>query len=270
MTYPHSYQQQLAVLTAATKKAGAVARAFQEKGFERFEDKAQGDPFLTEADLAIDAYLRKTLSEAFPAYGWLSEETQTDAASLQNEFCWVVDPIDGTCGFIDGQSSFSISVGLVHQGAPVAGAVYAPMEDMLITGAQGEGVLLNGVQVHAPPLVPAKRSVLVSVGEAKKGLWALHQEAFDLKPVGSIAYKIALVAAGKACGVVSLRPKSLHDVCAGHSLILAAGGTFQDLSGRNVAYKDPYHLLTGLVASRSTSFFGEISEYLHQNKLQTG
>lgn len=265
-----NYQAQLDIMITAAQKAGEMARTFQEEGFERLEDKTSGDPFLTQADIALDTYLKETLTQAFPAYGWLSEETQTDTNSLNHDFCWVVDPIDGTQGFINGESAFSVSVGLVHKGVPVAGVVYAPMEYQLIAGAQGLGVFLNGIALPQGRTLSPQEQILVSMGETKSGLWAEHSNHLNIKPVGSVAYKIALVAAGKADAIISLKPKNLHDVCAGHSLILAAGGQIRDLSGQEIPYTNPSHLLTGLVATGVSGFSDDLFGYLHQCKSQTG
>ena len=252
-----NYQHQLDVITKATQKAGEMAKDFQENGFKRLEDKPGSPvPHLTEADLALDAYLKETLTTAFPGYGWLSEETQTDTTSLENDFCFIVDPIDGTRGFVDGQSSFSVSVGLVHKGRPVAGAVCAPMDGVMIAGAVGGEVSVNKLPEKpyaAAPTPEGKIELLVSHTEVKKGMWAPYKDFFELTPVGSIAYKLALLAAGRSHGVISLKPKNLHDVCAGHAILRAMGGDVMDLNGEAIPYTTPDHLLTGVVAGPTAS-----------------
>ena len=263
MTQP-SYQKQLDVMISATKKAGEMARDFQEKGFQRLDNKQQGDPFLTEADLALDKFLRQTLTDAFPDYGWLSEETQTDASSLDNDFCFIVDPIDGTRGFVDGKSSFAVSVGLVHKGHPVAGVVCAPMEDVLISGAVGVGVVCDGQAVDPAAGENSQiPKVLVSSTEVSKGVWQACGQGFDLQPKGSVAYKLALLAAGKADGVISLKPKNLHDVCAGHAMLRAQGGVLKDLTGEDVPYNDTAFVLSGVVAGPSAACVGDFFQRLH-------
>lgn len=269
MVVTKKYTAELTALKAALHKAGEMARTFQQKGFARLTDKTGGkDPFLTEADLAIDTYLRQTLMAVFPRYGWLSEESPLELTCLQQEYCWVVDPIDGTRGFIDGQSAFSISIGLLHKGVPVLGGVYAPQE-----GAGGKGVCIyGGVDLGVTLEGHLKKQehknskhILVSVGEQRAGLWAQKKHALDRTPfegdsfkgvyleaVGSIAYKIALVAANQADAVISLRPKSLYDVCAGHALLCAAGGVFVEYpQNRPVAYEDVHAEICGLIGGTS-------------------
>lgn len=264
------YKNQLAVMAEAARHAGEMARTFQKEGFERLENKDKGDPFLTEADLALDKYLRETLTAAFPDYGWLSEETETDDTSLDNEFCFIVDPIDGTRGFVNGKSSFSVSVGLVHNGAPVVGAVCAPMEDVLVSGAVGAGVFVNGTAVAINQKdLPDTPEVLVSGTEVKNGMWQKPAENFDIKPMGSVAYKLALLAAGRADGVVSLKPKNLHDVCAGHAMLNAMGGQLLDLTQKPVPYTKTGFLLTGVVAGPTAAavdaFFQRLRPFLEQS-----
>ena len=269
------YRKQLDVLSKATLEAGKMAATFQEKGFKRLENKEKGDPFLTEADLALDKFLKETLLEAFPDYGWLSEETETDKTSLDKEFCWIVDPIDGTRGFINGKSSFSVSVGLVHNGKPVAGGVCAPMDDILITGAIGEGVFVNGAHVLNNNEKAEKRGhqpykIYVSSTEVNMGIWEAHKNKFELKPLGSVAYKLALLAAGYGDGVISLKPKNLHDVCAGHGLLNAMGGYLKNIDNKDIPYTTPDYLLSGVVAGTTAPLVDAFFQHLHQSAAQIG
>lgn len=265
------YQKQLEAITKAAHNAGKLAKDFQEKGFERLEDKPGSPvPHLTEADLALDALIKEELMAAFPDYGWLSEETETDSTSLDNEFCWIVDPIDGTRGFVDGKSSFSVSIGLVHKGMPVAGGVCAPMDDVLITGAVGVGVFFNGEPAHTPDeSLNNPPEILVSGTEVGEGLWEPFKDNFSLTPLGSIAYKLALIATGRADGVISLKPKNLHDVCAGHALLNVCGGKLIDLCGEDIPYGKTDHLLTGVVAGPSSSAVDAFFQHLRPCGSQT-
>ena len=238
----------------ATKAAGAIAKSFQEKGFKQLEMKDKGDPFLTEADIAIDTHLRETLTKAFPEYGWYSEETPPTENPLEKEFCFVVDPIDGTRDFVERNGEFSISVGLIHKGKPVVGFVYAPMKDRMISGAQGTGVLLNGEVVKPSASAELKNAdVIVSRSETRKGLWTPYENSFKTRVVGSAAHKIAAVAAGLADANPSLRPKNLWDVCAGHFLILEAGGQFTQLDGSDIEYADVNFRLNNYLATSQES-----------------
>src|SRR5581483_9659668 len=106
-------------------KAGDIARHFFGGRYRRW-DKGKGNP-VTEADIQIDAFLRRHLSAARPGYGWLSEETEDDRSRLTAARVFVVDPIDGTIGFLKGRPQFTICAGLVQEGQSVAGVVFNPV-----------------------------------------------------------------------------------------------------------------------------------------------
>lgn len=209
--------------------------------------KAGGDP-VTEADVALDKVLKTMLLE--PGEGWLSEETVDDRQRLNKRRVWIVDPIDGTREFIEGIPEWCISVGLSIDGQPTAAGICNPSADQLFLGATGAGVTLNG----QPVSVSNSRSlegirILASRSELRKGLWSrFDDEPFEVVPCGSVAYKLACVAAGLADATLTLAPKNEWDIAAGVCLIHAAGGQTQDLSGNRRRFNQPDPLLNGLLA----------------------
>lgn len=257
------YQKQLDAMTLATEQAGEIAKEFQAKGFKQLDMKTKGDPFLTEADIAVDTHLKTTLMAAFPEYGWYSEETPPTDGCLKKEFCWVVDPIDGTREFIDRNGEFSISVGLVHRGKPIAGVVYAPMRDHFISGAKGTGVRVNGLAIKPWAAKPVDESdILISRSETNAGLWQPYADVLKTRVVGSAAYKIALAAAGFADATASLKPKNLWDVCAGHFLIEEAGGHFMQLDGSSIEYHQTDFRLSNFVAAPTKGYATQLAAQL--------
>jgi myo-inositol-1(or 4)-monophosphatase len=248
----YSIQDDLALMVAAAEKAGEIARTFQTEGFERLEDKSSGDPFLTEADLAIDKALRESLTAARPDYGWLSEETENDDSHLHAKRSFVVDPIDGTREFVERTGEFAISIGLIEDGKPVAGVIYNPMKPHMISGCVGTGVFLNGEKIKSAQTVTLKEAdIIVSRSETRRGQWKPFKDTITTRDVGSVAYKLGLVAAGLADATASVQGKSYWDICAGHALCLAAGKVFTDLSGNDVMYKTKDVRVNGLVATQS-------------------
>jgi len=183
----------------------------------------QGDDPVTEADTTIDALLRELLPR--DGEGWLSEETRDDHSRLGRRRVWVVDPLDGTREFVTGIPEWCVSVGLVVDGEPVAGGLLNPATGETILGARGLGVTLNGepARVSARPSL-AGATVLASRSEVKRGEWQGYRELFAIRPTGSVAYKLGLVAAGLADATWTLTPKHEWDVAAGVALVLAAGG----------------------------------------------
>jgi myo-inositol-1(or 4)-monophosphatase len=202
--------------------------------FERKESR--GDP-VTEADHAADAALRDILPR--PGEGWLSEESVDDAARLDCARVWVVDPIDGTREFIEGIPEWCISIGLLEDGIPVAGGIFNPVSDELILGSVETGVTYNGAAANvSEPGVDDVVTVLASRSEMKRGEWAADAR-FDVKPCGSVAYKLGLVAAGRADATWTLVPKSEWDVVAGTALVRAAGGLVTLADGEVPRFNKP-------------------------------
>jgi len=227
----NSTKETLERIHAALEEARAVLNRFTPGDIEA-KYKVGTDP-VTEADHAVDAVLKKNLLR--PGEGWLSEETVDDFTRLDKRRVWVVDPLDGTREFVQGIPEFCIC---------------NPATDELIIGSRETGVTYNG-----EPARPSQRKdlhgalVLASRSEVKRGEWKQFESAeFNIKPMGSVAYKLGLVSAGKADLTFTLVPKNEWDVAAGAALVESAGGwTLKlDSSPLRCNQKDP--LISGLLA----------------------
>ncbi len=188
----------------------------------RVDIKNCGDPF-TEADKKVNEALRAMLPQR--GEGWLSEESLDDKARLAVRRVWVVDPLDGTREFVAGLPEWSISIALVEDGQAVVGGVRNPATGETIIGAVGHGVTYNCRTAHTRTTCDlAGAEVLASRTEFERGEWAPFMgESFHIRPCGSVAYKLALVAAGRVDATWTLVPKHEWDVAAGVALALAAG-----------------------------------------------
>ncbi len=211
------------------------------------EYKVGHDP-VTEADRSVDAVLRKNLLR--DGEGWLSEESVDDFSRLEKSRVWVVDPLDGTREFVAGIPEFCVSVAMVENGKPIAGGICNPATNELIIGSRETGVTFNG-----SPATPSRKTtldgavVLASRSEVKRGEWeAFKSSPFQVRPMGSVAYKLALVAAGKADITFTLTPKHEWDVAAGAALVLSAGGHVQTLENTDLRCNQRNPLLSGLIA----------------------
>jgi myo-inositol-1(or 4)-monophosphatase len=207
---------------AAAREAGAAIRAlYADRTVVR--EKSVGNP-LTEADLAADRILAARLRDRHPDFGWLSEETADDASRLRLSTSWIVDPLDGTKEFTEGVPEFVVSVGLVHDGLPVLGVLYNPITGELFTGIVGEGATYDGapVRVSAHDALAGAR-VACSSTELKRGELAAYAE-LSLQPIGSVAYKLGLVAAGRVEANFTPKPRNAWDIAGGVACVLAAGG----------------------------------------------
>jgi myo-inositol-1(or 4)-monophosphatase len=211
------------------------------------EYKVGHDP-VTEADRSVDAVLRKNLLRE--GEGWLSEESVDDFTRLEKSRVWVVDPLDGTREFVAGIPEFCVSVAMVENGRPIAGGICNPATDEIIVGSFDSGITYNGEAAQ-----PSQRAtlddalVLASRSEVKRGEWEIFKSApFRIRPMGSVAYKLALVAAGKADITFTLTPKHEWDVAAGAALVLSAGGHVQTLENTELRCNNKNPLLSGLIA----------------------
>jgi myo-inositol-1(or 4)-monophosphatase len=209
--------------------------------------KEGGDP-VTAADLALDKVLREDLLA--PGDGWLSEETADNADRLDRSRIWVVDPIDGTKEFVTGIPEWCVSIGYVEEGEAVAGGIFNRATGESIIGSIEAGVRLNGEPVRARATGELDGAlVLASRSEVNRGEWERFGGGpFTLRPMGSVAYKLGLVAAGLADATWTLVPKNEWDIAAGVALIRAAGGESRTLQWERPRFNRKSTLLNGLVA----------------------
>lgn len=243
-------EQDLARIERALLAARAASAAFTPGEIDSVL-KAGGDP-LTKADLAVNEVLAELLPRT--GEGWLSEETADDASRLDCTRVWVVDPIDGTREFIQGIPEWCISIGLVEEGRAVAGGILNPATDQLILGGEGFGVTLNGSPVARRTTRDIRGAlILASRSEVKRGEWEpFFSEPISVRNVGSVAYKLGMVAAGLADGTWTLVPKHEWDVAAGAALVLAGGGVVMNPDGSSAVFNQPNPKLTGFIAVQST------------------
>ena len=223
----------------AARKAGDILLKYYKNSYE-IRDKSYHNP-VTTADNEADAFLKHFLMKETPEFGWLSEETVDTTERLDKEFVWIVDPLDGTKEFIEGVPQFVVSIGLVQNGVPILGVLFNPVKDELFCTTADGRVLYNDVETSiCQSLDLIDVGCLNSRSETRKGLWEPWANEFKtLIPIGSVAYKLALVSTGREDFFVTLRPKNEWDICAGHALLLAQGGDMQTNTGEAIIYNQP-------------------------------
>lgn len=219
-------------------EAGALIRAeLQRPGGPR----GRGDK--ADIDLEIELMLRRGLEQIFSC-DFLGEETGFHQSG--HRYCWVVDPNDGTSDFLAGRAGSAVSVGLLRNGEPVLGIVYAPLTPRgpdCIAWQKGMASLLRNGEIIAPPTMSrGLQGSIVFVSAAA----ASRREENDLlcapavcEPMPSIAYRLARAAVGDGAAGVSLYPVSTHDVVAGHALLKAVGGDLFNQDGKPIRYTTP-------------------------------
>jgi myo-inositol-1(or 4)-monophosphatase len=245
-----------------TTRAGDMAAAFfrpGEKTRATITFKEGGSP-VTEADLLVDRFLQDELSTLMPEAGWLSEETIDSPERLEKELVIVVDPIDGTRSFAKGDSHWAVSVGVVQNGRPILGIVHAPALCETYFAVAGGGATLNGE--------PARVSGAVAFGTealktgAPQPLGAALVEAglnIALQPrIGSLAVRIARVAAGRLDLGFAGGSSRDWDIAAADLILHEAGGVLADLRGQVPLYNraDPRH---GLLTAAPARIHAEVT-----------
>jgi len=238
----------------ASLKAGEIIMQYYCDDYE-IKEKGYHNP-VTTADKEADSYLKSTLMSARPQYGWLSEETVDSKNRLNKEKVWIVDPLDGTKEFIEGVPQFVVSIALVEKGIPIIGVLHNPVTKETFHAAKGEGAYLNQGQYRCSIKDSTRDMVILnSRSETRRGLWEPYKKHFkELRPIGSVAYKMGLTAIGKADIFATLRPKNEWDICAGTCLINEAGGKVINLNGKEITFNNQKTLIEpGLIAGYNLS-----------------
>jgi myo-inositol-1(or 4)-monophosphatase len=228
----------LTVAREAAEAAGRMAIAYFRHGSATTAgiDYKQGGSPVTEADLLVDAFLRERLMHAAPDFGWLSEETADAPARLKKRHVWVVDPIDGTKSFVRGEPDWTIAVGLLRDGLPLAGFVYAPVTDEMFEATPGRPALLNGhpIQVSSCATLQAARVAGPKpLLDSMQGAGARFERAARIH---SLAFRIARVADGTVDGGVAAFGPHDWDLVAAHAILSAAGGSMLTAGGETLRY----------------------------------
>ena len=247
-------EQELKVAVDAALEAGVEVARLRRDGV-RYGRK-DGWELVSEADIRAAEMLHAALTGAFPSDGWLSEEHRDTSERLGRDRVWIVDPIDGTREYLQGIDEYAISIGLAIGGLPVLGVVYNP--------ATGE--LFAAECLSAPERVPTESTghsieVLVGRGEQLHDELPPLPEGTETRGVGSVAYRLALLASGQGNAALSGHGRAEWDVAAGIALCRAAGLRASDIFGEAMPFNqaDPY--VRGLLVaepglhSRLATFF---------------
>ena len=238
---------------AAIEAGKVIMKYFQTTSYD-VKEKSINNP-VTTADYEANQIIEEILFKENSGYGWLSEETVDSDIRLKKDYVWVVDPIDGTKEFIEGIPQFSISIGLVELGKPILGVIYNPAKNELFSAINNGGAELNGKSIKCLQ-TNQNLSLLVSRSEVKRGMWDKYQQYYNkIEPIGSVAYKLGLIAAGRADIFATLQPKNEWDICAGHCIINESGGSLVDLFGNSRSYNlKNTKIEPGLIAGSSDYF----------------
>ena len=257
-TFSKNERDDLRLLEDAVRAGGDIARKFYGGDYKRWS-KDGGSP-VTEADLAVDKYLRETLTAARPDYGWLSEESADDSARLSRSHVFVVDPIDGTVAFLKNRPHFTICAAVVVNGRAVCGAIYNPISDEFYAAQRGGRARRNGKIIHVGTRDTLPECVMLG---DRTQLTRPPWPAMHVQNRNSVAYRLMLVADGSADASVSLSAKRDWDLAAADVILSEAGGLLTDMRGQRLTYNRASTLQSSLVAA-NPALHGVIIALLRQ------
>ncbi len=246
-----SFELELEVCLAAAREAAGILREHYAREIKSWEKSA--DNPVTAADLASDRAIARQLRAAFPGDALLSEETVADPARTQNPRAWIVDPMDGTKEFIQRIPEFGVSIALCERGEPVVGVISNPVQDVTLWATRGGGCFRDGARVEVSRCAELSAAVVIaSRTEISRNQFDPYAGWFkEIRPVGSIAWKLACIASGDGDLNISVAPKNEWDVCAGDLLVREAGGAYLAFDGTPRRYNQPDPLIgAGMAAGR--------------------
>jgi myo-inositol-1(or 4)-monophosphatase len=234
-------------LEQIVREAGDLALAASKKPLRRWT-KGGSSP-VSEADIAVNDLLAARLPPLTPGAGWLSEETEDDAARLETQTLWVVDPIDGTRAYLDGRTDWSVSVALVENGRPIFAALYAPAIDDMFLAARGEGATHNAMRMRVSDGDSLDGARLAGPPRFLTRFTELGSRIAAQPRVHSLALRLARVATADFDIALAGRNSHDWDIAAADLLVHEAGGVMTDLAGRTPCYNRAEPVHAALVAA---------------------
>jgi myo-inositol-1(or 4)-monophosphatase len=223
-----------ALLKDTVREAGALALSLFRTELKNWT-KGASSP-VSEADIAVNDLLENRLRSATPDYGWLSEESADDEARLAKRLVWIVDPIDGTRGYLAGREDWCVSVALVEDGSPVLGAVFAPASDEFFFVARGRGAARNDVPVHTTSGSEMDFSRVAGPKPLVERLKRSAEEIILHPRIGSLALRLCRVAQGSLDAAFAGGQSRDWDLAAANLIVQEANGSMTALSGDALLY----------------------------------
>ena len=231
---PEILARDAALLSDTVREAGALALSLFGTDLKNWT-KGASSP-VSEADIRVNDLLESRLRTATPDYGWLSEESADDEVRLDKNRVWIVDPIDGTRGYLAGREDWCVSVALVEQGSTVLAAVFAPATDEFFFAMRGHGTVLNAVPVFATSGTALDFSRVAGPKPLVERLSPQSDDIILHPRIGSLALRLCRVAQGNLDAAFAGGQSRDWDLAAANLIVHEANGNMTALSGDTIAY----------------------------------
>lgn len=224
----------------AARLAGDIMRREQNRLHQLHIKQKSPNDFVSEVDLACEAVIIRCIQEKFPDHCIIAEESG-QRGNAEADYCWIIDPLDGTSNYLHGIPHFAVSIAIKVKGRIEHGVVYDPMREELYVASRGEGAILNDRRIRCSNKTSLDNALLgTGFPFRKRRIEPAYQSIFssffnqceDLRRTGSAALDLAYVAAGRLDGFFEI---GLHswDMAAGALLVREAGGVVVDFAGGN-------------------------------------
>lgn len=239
----------LPLLIEAARLAGTIALRHWRCAPQVWE-KPDGQGPVSAADLEVNAALAALLGQARPDYGWLSEESADGPARQATGCQFILDPIDGTRAFLQGEDAFAHALAVVRGGEVIAGVVYLPAQDRLYAATATGPATLNGAEIRPSACTSATRArVLTAKANLAPELWPGGPPEVERHFRSSLAWRLCLVAEGAFDAMLTLRPTWEWDIAAGTLIATRAGAVVSDRCGAALRFNRPDPRCQGVVAA---------------------
>lgn len=239
----------LSLLSDVAIEAGRIAMRFFRQNPEVWDKGGQHGP-VSEADLAVNEFLKTHLQASRPNYGWLSEETPDSADRLSHDRVFIVDPIDGTRAFIAGEDNFAISIAIAEAGVVTAGAVYLPAKGRLYSAETGAPAYRDGKVIHASRRAELTGSDILSTrANMTPDHWPGGVPDLKRSFRTSLAYRLCLTAEGRFDGMLTFRDTWEWDIAAGVLICQCAGAIVTDRHGQPIGFNRQSAQSAGVIAT---------------------
>jgi myo-inositol-1(or 4)-monophosphatase len=223
-----------ALLAQTVREAGALALSMFRTDLRTWT-KGASSP-VSEADIAVNDLIQARLQSAAPDYGWLSEESADDGSRLGKRLVWIIDPIDGTRGYLAGREDWCVSAALVEDASPLLAAVFAPATGEFFFATRGQGATCNGVPIRAVAGDGLDFSRIAGPKPLVERLAPAGAEVTLHPRIGSLALRLCRVADGRIDAAFAGGQSRDWDLAAADLIVHEADGNMTALAGDAILY----------------------------------